>query len=193
MKRYFQYFFQGLLYIVPIAVTIWVLVWAVNATDRLFKWLGEGTIVDFPGRGIILIVLLISLVGYFAPKLISPSIASWWQGRLKKMPLIGMIYSSVRDLMEAFVGKKNKFNTPVLVCLDNDGIQHRLGFITSENLDLVGIKDNKIAVIFPISYGMFGELVIVPANRVEKLDASSAEVMKFIVSGGVINIDDKDK
>lgn len=193
MKRYLQFFLQGLLYTVPVAVTIWVLVWAVNATDRLFKWLGEDNIFDFPGRGIIIIVVIITLIGYFAPKMLTPSIVSWWQGLMKKMPFIGMIYSSVKDLMEAFVGKKSKFSTPVIVNVDKDGIQHRLGFITSENLSHLGIPDNKVAVFFPISYGMFGELLIIPADRVQKMDASSADVMKFIVSGGVIKIDEKEE
>lgn len=87
MKRYLQFFLQGLLYTVPVAVTIWVLVWAVNATDRLFKWLGEDNIFDFPGRGIIIIVVIITLVGYFAPKMLTPSIVSWWQGLMKKIDL----------------------------------------------------------------------------------------------------------
>lgn len=192
MKRYFQYFFQGLLYTVPIAVTIWVLVWAVNATDRLFRWLGEDTWLDFPGRGILLILIIVSVIGYYVPKVITPSIASWWKGTMKKMPFIGMIYTSVKDLMEAFVGKQSKFSTPVMVCLDKDNIQHKLGFITTEDLSIIGISDKKVAVFFPISYGMFGELIIVPADKVQKLDASAADVMKFIVSGGVIKIDESD-
>ncbi|MDO4461551.1 MAG: DUF502 domain-containing protein [Bacteroidia bacterium] len=192
MKRYFQYFFQGLLYTVPIAVTIWVLVWSVNATDRLFKWLGEDTWLDFPGRGILLILIFVSIVGYYVPKLVTPSISSWWKEAMKKMPFVGMIYTSVKDLMEAFVGKQSKFNSPVLVCLDKDNIQHRLGFITNEDLSIIGIPGNKVAVVFPISYGMFGEMIIVPADKVQKLDASASDVMKFIVSGGIIKIDEKE-
>lgn len=192
MRRFFQYFFQGLLYTVPIAVTIWVLVWAVRATDSIFKWLGKDTIFDFPGRGILIILILITLVGYFAPKLVTPRFSSWWQNLLKRIPLVNLIYSSVKDIMDAFVGKQKRFGTPVLVCMDKDNIQHRLGFITSEDLSKVGVKDGKIAIYFPISYGMFGELIIVPADRVEKLDASSADVMKFVVSGGVVKMDDKE-
>jgi uncharacterized membrane protein len=106
---------------------------------------------------------------------------------MEKAPLIKVIYSSVKDLLSAFVGKERKFDKPVLVHLDKGGILSRLGFITSENLDDLGIKD-RVSVYLPSSYGVLGELYIVPAERVTPLDINSADVMKFIVSGGVTKI-----
>lgn len=174
----------------PIAVTVWLFVWAVRLTDSIFKGTFLDNILVFPGRGIIILLCLVTAVGYFAPKLITPSISHWWKGFLNRMPFVKLIYSSVKDIMEAFVGKQKRFGTPVLVAIDKDGIQNRLGFITSEDLSKIGIDNGMISVYIPISYGMFGELLIVPAAQVRTLDTSSAEVMKFIVSGGVVKIED---
>jgi uncharacterized membrane protein len=93
----------------------------------------------------------------------------------------------VKDLLSAFVGKERKFDKPVLVSLDSEGVLKRLGFITSEDLTDLGIV-NKIAVYLPSSYGVLGELYIVPTDKIEIIDANSADVMKFIVSGGVTKV-----
>ena len=98
-----------------------------------------------------------------------------------------VIYSSVKDLLSAFVGKERKFDKPVLVSLDKEGVLKRLGFITSDDLNDLGITD-RIAVYLPSSYGVLGELYVVPKEKIELIDANSADVMKFIVSGGVTKV-----
>jgi len=74
-----------------------------------------------------------------------------------------------------------------LVMLDQSGVLNRLGFITSTDINDLGIKD-KIAVYLPSSYGVLGELYIIPATHIKPIDANSADVMKFIVSGGVTKV-----
>lgn len=189
MKRFLYHFLQGLLYIIPIAVTVYVLVKCFSLADSLADWIFGSFHVDkIPGLGFVVLIGFITLVGYVCPILISPQMSKLINKLISKAPLIRLVYTSVRDLMAAFVGKKRKFGTPVVVSLDNEGIINRLGFITNEDLENLNIKD-KVAVCFPNSYGMLGELILVPKERVTKLDVVSTDVMKFIVSGGVTKID----
>ena len=142
-----------------------------------------------PGLGIVVIVLLVCLAGWLVPILLSTPLAGIMHRVLNSTPLVGVVYSPVKDLMSAFVGKNKKFGTPVLVSLDADGVVQRLGFITSEDTSRLKAP-GKIAVYMPSSYGLLGDLVIVPTDKVERLDENSADVMKFIVSGGVSSLDE---
>lgn len=192
MKKLVGYFLQGILYIAPLAVTIYVFVMVFVWLDGLLRNLevfehGTFSEFSFPGLGLIIILLFITLVGFLGQRLITSPISSAFERMLKKAPLVMMIYSSVKDLLSAFVGKERKFEKPVLVTLDQEGILQRLGFVTASDLHDFGLKD-KIAVYLPSSYGMLGELYIVPIDKVQMLDANSANVMKFIVSGGVAKI-----
>ena len=69
----------------------------------------------------------------------------------------------------------------------------KLGFITNKDLRVLGINEDKIAVYFPFSYGVMGSLFIVSKENISPVNAPSSMVMKFIVSGGVINIDKEQK
>lgn len=94
----------------------------------------------------------------------------------------------MKDMMNAFVGKKKQFQKPVLVKIHKDTDVERLGFITKENLDELGIKEEKVAVYLPFSYAISGEVLIVPKVNVREIDASAADVMKLIISGGVTSV-----
>lgn len=192
-KKIIGYFLQGLLYIVPVVVTVYVTVSAVNYIDELLSsipYFSERVeSKGIPGLGLAIIVILICLAGWLMPIFLSTPLAGLAQRFLNSTPLIGIIYSSVKDLMSAFVGKKKKFGQPVLVSLDDTGTVYRLGFITQENLSKLGIHD-MVSVYMPSSYGLLGDLVIVPCDKVTRLTEGSAEVMKFIVSGGVTKMDE---
>lgn len=192
MKKLIRYFLQGILYIAPIAVTIYVFVVAFIWLDGLLRNLevfekGPFSEYSFPGIGLLIIVITITIVGFLGQRFITTPISNAFERLLKRAPLIKVIYSSVKDLLSAFVGKERKFEKPVLVTLDKEGILERLGFITATDLADLGIEE-KIAVYLPSSYGVLGELYIVPTKNVKPIDANSADVMKFIVSGGVTKV-----
>ncbi len=192
MKKLIRFFFQGLLYVVPLAVTVYVIAIAIIWTDGLIMdrdFFHKGFLAkyNFPGLGLVLILLLITLIGFIGQKLISSPISEAYDKLIKKAPLVKIIYSSVKDLMSAFVGGEKKFKTPVIVRMDETGILNRLGFITSSSLEELGLKE-MVGVYFPSSYGMLGELFLIPSKNITKLDANSADVMKYIVSGGISKI-----
>jgi len=100
-----------------------------------------------------------------------------------------VIYSSIRDLLSAFVGKEKKFNNPVLVKVNHLSNLEKLGFLTQDDLSHLGVEGKKVAVYFPHSYNFSGELFIVPIEHVRPVDITSVEHMKFIVSGGASGLD----
>jgi uncharacterized membrane protein len=180
-KRLITYFFQGIIYIVPIVATIYILIKVFLLVDGLLPF-------EIPGLGIAVIVVILTILGYIGNLLIAQPIVNFIGNTMGKAPVINGIYSAIKDMLSAFVGKEKKFNQPVLVKINNISNLEKIGFITREDLTEVGIPTNKIAVYFPHSYAFSGELYIVPAEFITPIDKNSADVMKFIVSGGVVNM-----
>ena len=182
MKKLINYFLQGLLYIVPITVTLYVVVFVFKKIDGI---LANQFTELFPGIGFIIIILLITIIGYIGSAAITNPINSFFRNLLKKAPLLETIYSAVKDLMNTFVGKKKGFQKAVFVKIfDNSNIE-RIGFITNEDLKSLNINNKRVLVYIPHSYNFSGNLFVVEKKYITPIDAPSSEIMKLIVSGGV--------
>ena len=182
MKKFINYFLQGLLYIVPITVTLYVVVWTFQKIDGILPF-------QFPGLGLIIIISLITIIGFLGSIVITSPINAFFQNLLNKAPLLKTIYSSVKDLMSTFVGNKKGFSEPVLVKIYDNSTIERIGFITNEDVESLNIAKGKVLVYMPHSYAISGQLFVVEKKNVSPIDKSSAEIMKLIVSGGVTEID----
>ncbi len=187
-RRLVNYFLQGLLYIAPIGLTIYIIYSLFGFLDGLL----HSVILDLfgiyiPGLGLIAIVLLITLLGYIGQTVIAHPIKRQINWILKQTPILQTLYSSIKDFFEAFVGKDKKFNHPVLVKVNQSANLEKIGFITQTDLSELKIKD-KVAVYFPHSYAFSGELFVVPTENVTPLDMSSREAMKFVLTGGITKI-----
>ncbi|MDC3394979.1 DUF502 domain-containing protein [Flavobacteriales bacterium] len=182
MKKFINYFLQGLLYIVPISVTLYVVYWTFIKIDGILPF-------QFPGLGLIAVIALITFIGFAGSAIIASPINSFFQGLLKKVPLLQTIYTSMKDLMRTFVGKKKGFDQAVLIKLYENSTIERIGFITNEDLSSLGIKGGKILVYLPHSYAFSGQLFVVEKSYITPIDKSSSEIMKLIVSGGVTEIE----
>lgn len=190
MKRLIGYFFQGLLYIAPLGITIFILYTSFVYLDGLFKpFLNNYLGINVPGLSLIIVFLMVAFLGFIGQTIIARPIKKMINHLINKAPLVKIIYSSLRDFLSAFVGKERKFNQPVLVKVNPISELEKLGFITQEDVSKLGVEGNKVAVYFPHSYNFSGELFIVPAEQVKKIDSPPADVMKFIVSGGIANYD----
>jgi uncharacterized membrane protein len=139
--------------------------------------------------GILMLLTFLGLFGWLGAKFINETIRFWFNKLLDRIPLIKTIYKSVTDLLGAFVGQKKSFNKPVLVKLSNQNDIEVIGFITDEDLRELGNIQSKVGVYLPMSYSFSGHLVIVPIANVRPIDKSSVDVMKYIVSGGVVDIE----
>ena len=184
-----NYFVKGILVVVPIGLAIYFVVWAVKALDATLNlsnlfWLNPqtGQPLYIPGLGIFTVLVLIMLAGVFVTSFITKPIYNWLERWLKRFPVFNFIYGSIKDFTEAFVGDEKKFNEPVLVDMDEQGLK-KIGFLTQKDLKKIG-PPGEVAVYFPFSYSFAGQLVIVPASRVKLLKMSASDAMKLVVSGG---------
>lgn len=180
---------QGLLYITPLGATLFIIYFTFNNIDsRANDLLNNILHIRIPGLGILLTLTIITLVGYFGKSLIAKPLVALIDAVMEKVPFIKIIYTSTKDFMSAFVGQKKKFTEAVMVQMNKDAEIYKLGFITQKDLTNIGIKEGYIAVYLPHSYNFSGNLFIVPAGNVTPINAPSAEIMKFIVSGGITEI-----
>lgn len=180
MKKLLGYFLQGLLYLVPISVTIYIVVESIRFVDGIIP-------LDIPGLGLSIILITVTVVGFIGRTLLTRQILNF-DKILERVPLIKIIYTSVKDLLSAFVGNKKRFTEPVLVKMEGD--VERFGFITQKDLTHLGISADKIGVYIPFSYAVTGNLIVVPKKNVTPVYGSSSDIMKFIISGGVTEIED---
>jgi len=190
MKKIINYFLQGLLFIVPISVTIFTVVWSFRKIDDILGLYLNKKFPDFdvPGIGFVVLFILITLIGMGGNKLISSPFNSLFKKILEKAPLLKTIYTSVKDLMKTFVGGKKGFDQAVLVKIYENSTIERLGFITNEDLNKLNISKGKVLVYLPHSYAISGQLFVVEKKNLTLIDSSSSDIMKLIVSGGVTEI-----
>jgi uncharacterized membrane protein len=185
MKKIFSYFFQGLIYIAPIGITIYVIYFLFKVIDGLIRgYIEKFFDVNIPGLGIVVLFILITLLGLIGSTIIARPVKKLVGKILDRAPLLRVIYSAIRDLLSAFVGKEKKFDQPVLVVVNTISNLEKMGFITQKDLSHLEIID-KVSVYFPHSYNFSGEMFIVPRELVRPINIPPAEAMKFIVSGGV--------
>ncbi len=186
MNRFVRYFFQGLLLVTPIGLTVYLIMMAIRWLDSALAGLVPDA-VRVPGLGVLIILSGITLIGYLGSTFLFKPIFALFEKLMHQLPFVRLIYFSLKDLISAFVGDKKKFNQPVLVTVNKHSDLKKLGFITQVNLSELHIEGN-VAVYLPHSYNFSGDLYIVPRESVTLVDAPSAEVMKFIVSGGVAGL-----
>jgi len=185
MKKLVYYFLQGILYIAPIGITVYIIYIVFQFVDNLLRErLEEILDIYIPGLGVVVIVFMLILIGLIGQTIIARPFKYFFRRLIGKIPLLKVIFSAFNDLFSAFVGKERKFNKPVLVLVNPVTNLQKMGFLTEEDLSLIDETD-KVAVYFPHSYNFSGELFIVPRAQVRPLDLNPAEAMKFIVSAGV--------
>ncbi|MEI7596048.1 MAG: DUF502 domain-containing protein [Bacteroidota bacterium] len=186
-KRIFNYFLQGIFFTAPISATVLVIYYFISLFNSLIP-----LPMPLQGLGIIMVLALITFLGFIGSSILLRPLFSFFDSIFEEMPLIKVLYTSVKDLMSAFVGQKKKFNEPVLVKISKENDLEKIGFVTAKDLKMLGIGGNKVAVYLPFSYTFSGSLFIVPVENITPINASSTEVMKFIISGGVTDIKTKE-
>ena len=190
-----DYLIKGLLIVIPVALTVLIIVWAVTTVD---SWLNVNNILgvdpktgqsrNIPGLGLFLVLLIIIGAGFFVTYFATESMYNRFHKWISKIPLFNFIYSSIKDLTEAFVGDEKKFNVPVIVEVEGD--MKRIGFLTQNDLSILNLPGEAI-VYFPFSYSFAGQIYVVKKEKIKLLDMSAADAMKLIVSGGVTHISGK--
>lgn len=178
IKFLLNLFFKGLLLVAPIFLSGYVVYWAIRNVDGLVN-------IGIPGVGILIVIIGITFVGYLVNTFITQPIYDYFSRLLNKVPLVKLIYGSIKDLMEAFVGEDKKFNQPVIV--EIEGGMQKIGFLTQKSMENLNLPEY-VGVYFPFSYAFTGNFVLVLREKVKPLNVNSAEVMKYVVSGGISDI-----
>jgi uncharacterized membrane protein len=175
--RFLRYFFSGTLFIVPIVATAYFIFVS-------FQWLDNRLNLPYPGVGFAIIITFITLIGYLSTNYIFKTVGGWFDRGMNKIPLVKLIYATVKDMLGAFVGDKKKFNKPVLVRINKDNNLFQIGFITQSDLTDINLPD-MVVVYFPHSYAFSGIHYFVHKENITPLNIPGTAAMKFIVSGGV--------
>jgi uncharacterized membrane protein len=183
VSRILNYFLRGVVVVTPLALTVYVCAIIFTTID---SWLG----LPIPGLGFLVTLVLITFVGFLASTLVTRSLITALDDTLERLPFVRLLYSSAKDMLNAFVGEKKRFDKPVLVSVTADREVKVLAFLTSESLASLGIADS-VTVYMPQSYGLAGHILVVPADRVERINADAAAVMAFIISGGVTHVESR--
>jgi len=186
-----NYLIKGLLIVLPIALSIYIVIWAVTTVD---SWLNVNNILgvdpvsgasrNIPGLGLALVIGLTLIAGIFVTNFVTEPMYNWFSRWMNRLPGLNFLYSSIKDLAEAFVGDEKKFNRPVLVEINE---MKRIGFLTQSDLTAIGLPGECI-VYFPFSYSFAGQVFVVNKDKIKELNMSAAEAMKLVVSGGVSHI-----
>ena len=189
MRKLTGFFLQGLLYVAPISLTFYVIYWLFVFTDNLLQSFFRDLIgISIPGLGVLVIIIGLIILGLVGQTIIAKPFKLFLNNVIYKIPILKLIYSSLEDFFSAFVGKDKKFNKPVKVRMNKYDNVMRIGFLTNENLKGLQAEDY-VAVYFPFSYTFTGETFLVPKESIELLNIAPTEVLKFLMAGGVVEIE----
>ena len=181
MRTVLKYFVQGLVSVVPITVTLYLIYKTFVIIDNMIP-------VDIPGLGLLIILSGITLIGMIVNHLVSDSLLMALERLVRRAPLISLIYTAVKDLTQAFVGKKKSFSRPVMVKFSDNSEMRRLGFITNDNFEKLNEVCDYLTVYIPHSYNISGNVFLVPRHYIQPIETNASEFMKYAVSGGVTEL-----
>jgi len=186
MRALAKYFVKGLLFLIPVAATVYVLYWLFNTVDSLVRGPFKDAL-GVPltrGLGVLITLALILVVGVLASLFITRPLFTLVERLLARLPLVRLLYSSIKDLVGAFMGDKKQFDQPVLITLNPASNVKAVGFVTRQSLDFLDRHD-EVAVYCPQSYNFAGNVLILPKSQIQPIDIDSSDMMAFVVSGGV--------
>lgn len=181
-----QYFLRGLIVIVPLLLTVVLLIWLFRRVDSLLS-----PHITTPGLGLATLLFGVVLIGWISSFFFMRRTFGVIDRGLVHTPGVSFIYSSLRDFLEAFVGNKRRFTQSVLVNVAADEVW-LVGFLTDEDLDSFELGAKFVSVYVPQAYNVAGQLYLVKRERVRPIGhLSPADVMRYAVTGGAVEVQDK--
>jgi uncharacterized membrane protein len=188
LRRLVRYFVQGLIILAPIGITLYAMYWLFEQIDQILR-----PYVNVPGLGFVLIILGVILIGWVSSIFLVGSFFNLLDQWLDRAPGIKFIYTSTKELFEAFAGDKRKFKTPVLASVFEPDVWV-VGFLTDEEMQKFNMGEEHVAVYVPQAYNFAGQLYVVPRTRIKKIDRiPSGDAMKYAVTGGVAELESEKK
>ena len=195
LRKFVHYVLNGLLISLPVFGTGYIVFQLFSFLDNIVprilytedEMLTKGD--HFSGWGILILVMVLFVMGWFGSMFINDRIKGIFQRLLDKIPGVNNLYNAISDVLGAFVGKEKKFNQPVLVKVSDQMDLEMIGFITDTDLSELGDIQGKVAVYFPMSYSFSGHMMIVPARNIKRIERNSVDILKYTMSGGIVELD----
>ncbi len=183
----FRSFLQGLILLCPICITAYILFRIFVVVDDWVPFVPHGV-------GFFIIISFITIIGYLGTRFF---LGKWlfdsFGFLLEHTPGVKHIYSSLKDVINSFVGDKKRFNKPVWVCVNKNPEIWRIGFMTQKDLSSLGLN-NMVAVYLPQSYAIAGWVILTDFENLKPIkEMTAAQAMKFAVSGGITTTDENEK
>ncbi|MCW5654618.1 DUF502 domain-containing protein [Hydrogenophaga sp.] len=204
MPSFRKWLLSGLLVLVPLIITIWVLEWVVSTLDSTLtilprswqpdQWLG----VHIPGLGVVFALVVVLTIGALASNIIGNKLVHWWHALLHRIPVVRSIYSGVKQVSDTlFSDKGNAFRKALLVQWPHDGMW-TIAFLTGapagdvlQHLQAqpggISEQDEFVSVYVPTTPNPTGGyFVMLRRSACVELQMSVDEALTYVVSMGVI-------
>jgi uncharacterized membrane protein len=195
MKSIRKWLLAGLLVIVPIMVTVWVIDWIVSSLDKTLlilpaAWHPDKILgIHIPGFGVLLALAILLVVGAAASNFLGKKLVSWWDALLNRIPVVRSIYSSVKQVSDTlFSDSGNAFRTAVLIQWPRENVW-TIAFITgTPGGDVKShLAGEYVSVYVPTTPNPTGGyFVLLKKSDCIELKMSVDEALKYIVSMGVV-------
>ncbi|TMS57298.1 DUF502 domain-containing protein [Imbroritus primus] len=190
------WFLTGLLVLMPLAITLWVLSLIIGTMDQSLALLPAAWQpvrlfgLSIPGLGAILTLIFILLVGMLAHNFIGQRLVSWWEALLRHIPVVGPIYSSVKQVSDTLLSSSgNAFRKALLVQYPRQG-SWTIAFLTGRPGGDVQnhLQGDYVSVYVPTTPNpTSGFFLMMPRAETIELDMSVDTALKYIVSMGVVS------
>ena len=178
--------FAGLLAIVPIAVTFWILKFLFTFLDSLASPFLKKVGVEIPGLGIILTLLFIFVLGLFITNVLGKTLFNWGEKILAKLPIVNTIYNTIKQITSAFSGSTVKsFQQVIFIQYPREGLW-TMCFVTNQSKNENG--DAFYHVVVPTTPNpTSGVFIVIPKKDAIHPDISVEDGLKAIISGGILD------
>jgi len=195
LNRLRKYFLSGLVVFLPLALTIYLFVLAINFTDGLLgqylePYLYEKFRFYFPGLGIIVGVCIITATGFIMTNFLGKKVYDFFEKMLIKIPFFKQVYPAIKEMaIFLFSRDRMRFKKVVVIEYPRKGI-YAIGFLTNDSSQFMQekVQPDLVNVFIPSAPGpLTGYVLMVPKKDIVETEMSVEEAFKFIVSGGVVN------
>jgi len=192
MRQFSRIFVRGLLAILPIFLTIYVVVWSFIFLESTLSGVLRAILPSnlyFPGLGLVSLVLVILVTGIALAEIHVEQMFHYLEKRFNRLPVIKLIYGTCKDFLNYMTNhrRKKQFNKVVTVQMQNGGFK-LVGFITEEDLNRHNEQladDDWVAVYLPMGYQIGGYTLLINRKQVEPVNMSFEDAMRFILTAGV--------
>lgn len=199
MDKIKKIFISGLVTFLPMAVTIYIVYAGINIVENLLgnflrKVLPENAY--FPGVGFLATIVIIFLLGLMLNNLLTAGVLNWLQKKLTEIPLVKVVYSPLRDVMNLFSKGNDSNHLQKVVLVDFGQGKKAMGLVTREHFEDTGLNadifQGRIAVYFPMSYGLGGYTLLINKSELESVDIPVEKAMSLALTAW-IKIDQNQK